>query len=78
MATLRSRVRGLAIAALLGAAWPGVAQGQPDKQVVIYSANESTLDGLVFAAFEKETGIKIQPVAAGSGVLVTTVGPGQP
>ena len=55
-----------------------MAQGQPDKQVVIYSANESTLDGLVFAAFEKETGIKIQPVAAGSGVLVTTVGPGQP
>ena len=36
----------------------------------IYSANDSTLNDLVFAAFAKETGIQVEPVAAGSGVLV--------
>lgn len=41
-----------------------------DKKVVIYSANESVLDDLVFSTFTKETGIEVQPVAAGSGVLV--------
>ncbi len=41
-----------------------------DKSVVIYSANESVLDELVFATFTKETGIAVQPVEAGSGVLV--------
>jgi len=41
-----------------------------DNSVVIYSANESVLDELVFAAFAKETGIAVQPVEAGSGVLV--------
>jgi iron(III) transport system substrate-binding protein len=64
---------GLAIVSVLGLAWPGVARAQSDKQVVIYSANESTLNGLVFSAFEKETGIKVQPVAAGSGVLVKRI-----
>jgi iron(III) transport system substrate-binding protein len=41
--------------------------------VVVYSANESTLDTLVFDAFEKETGIKVQPVSAGSGVIMKRV-----
>jgi iron(III) transport system substrate-binding protein len=43
------------------------------KEVVVYSANEATLDSLVFDAFEKETGIKVQPVAAGSGVLMKRI-----
>ncbi|MEI6202068.1 MAG: extracellular solute-binding protein [Enhydrobacter sp.] len=43
---------------------------QAQKKVVVYSANDSTLNDLVFAAFAKETGITVEPVAAGSGVLV--------
>ena len=39
------------------------------KKVVIYTANDSTLNDLVFAAFKADTGIEIEPVAAGSGVL---------
>jgi iron(III) transport system substrate-binding protein len=46
----------------------GTAQAQ--KKLVVYSANDSTLNDLVFAAFAKETGIQVDPVAAGSGVLV--------
>jgi len=60
----------LALGAVL-ALWSGAASAQ--REVVIYSANESTLDQLVFDAFEKETGIKVQPVAAGSGVLMKRV-----
>lgn len=56
-----------AAASLLAAAAPGAALAQ--KQVVIYSANESVLDTLVFETFEKESGIKVQPVSAGSGVV---------
>jgi iron(III) transport system substrate-binding protein len=43
------------------------------KEVVVYSANEATLDGLVFEAFEKETGIAVRPVTAGSGVLMKRI-----
>jgi iron(III) transport system substrate-binding protein len=56
----------IALGALL-MALPGAALAQ--KEVVIYSANEQVLDTLVFTTFEKETGIKVQPVSAGSGVL---------
>ncbi|MDB5489834.1 MAG: iron transporter substrate-binding protein [Reyranella sp.] len=55
---------GLMLAALL----PGVAQAQ--KKVVVYTSNESTLNDLVFAAFTKETGIAVEPVVAGSGVVI--------
>ena len=41
--------------------------------VVVYSANESNLNDLVFAAFEKETGVRVQPVTAGSGVLMRRI-----
>lgn len=56
---------GLAFAALL----PGAAQAQ-QKKVVVYTSNESTLNDLVFAAFTKETGIAVEPVVAGSGVVI--------
>jgi iron(III) transport system substrate-binding protein len=36
---------------------------------VVYSANENTLNDMVFAAFTKETGIEVAPVSTGSGVL---------
>jgi iron(III) transport system substrate-binding protein len=62
----------VALGALAGLAAPVPARAQ-NKEVVVYSANEATLDGLVFEAFEKETGIKVQPVSAGSGVLMKRV-----
>lgn len=40
------------------------------KKVIIYTTNEGTLNELVFNAFRKETGIEVEPVAAGSGVLM--------
>lgn len=46
------------------------ATAHAQKQVIVYTSNEDTLNSLVFAGFEKDTGIKVQPVAAGSGVLV--------
>src|SRR5204863_9569491 len=46
----------------------GAAQAQ--KKLVVYTSNESTLNDLVFGAFKKETGIEVEPVAAGSGVVV--------
>lgn len=61
MKSRRSWGTGLAILALSGGAWPGMAQAQPDKHVVVYTSNESTLNTLAFSAFEKETGIKVQP-----------------
>ncbi len=60
----RMAVFGLAAAALL----PGVAQAQ--KKLVVYTSNESTLNDLVFGAFTKETGIAVEPVVAGSGVVI--------
>src|SRR5258706_5918374 len=59
-----------ALALLLG--WPSMAHAD-GREVVIYSANESVLDTLVYATFEKETGIKVQQVEAGSGVLVKRI-----
>ena len=59
----------LALASMLGAlvlapaAWA-------QKKLVVYTSNESTLNDLVFAAFKKETGIEVEPVAAGSGVVI--------
>jgi len=44
-----------------------------DDHLVVYSANDSTLDNLVFEAFKKETGIQVQPVEAGSGVLMKRI-----
>ena len=65
----RSTMRWLATAApLVGMALSGAAHAQ--KKLVVYTANESTLNDLVFGSFKKETGIEVEPVAAGSGVLV--------
>lgn len=56
---------GLAFAAMLP-----VAAGAQQKKVVVYTSNESTLNDLVFSAFTKETGIVVEPVVAGSGVVI--------
>jgi iron(III) transport system substrate-binding protein len=38
-------------------------------KVVVYTANDSNLNRFVFEAFSNETGIDVEPVEAGSGVL---------
>lgn len=48
----------------------GAGNAWAQKKLVVYTANDSTLNDLVFGAFKKETGIEVEPVAAGSGVLV--------
>jgi iron(III) transport system substrate-binding protein len=63
-------VSGMAL--LFAVAATGAARAA-DKSVVIYSANESVLDELVFSAFTKETGIAVQPVSAGSGVVMKRI-----
>jgi iron(III) transport system substrate-binding protein len=55
----------VAAAALLGLATPAFAQ----NKVVVYSANDSNLNRFVFEAFTKETGIQVEQVEAGSGVV---------
>ena len=44
---------------------PAAAQGK----VVVYSANDANLNRFVFEAFTKETGIQVEQVEAGSGVI---------
>ena len=55
-----------AIVAVAGWSPPAAAQ---TKQVAVYSSNESNLHNLVFPVFEKETGMGVQAVTAGSGVI---------
>ena len=58
------------IAALLIAAavaLPGAAFAQ--GKIVVYTANDSNLNRFVFEAFTRETGIQVEPVEAGSGVV---------
>ena len=45
-------------------------RAQAAKKLVVYTSNDSTLNELVFAAFKAETGIEVEPVAAGSGVVM--------
>jgi hypothetical protein len=47
------------------------ATSEAQQKVVIYSSNDDTLHKLVFAAFTKETGIVVELVSAGSGVIVS-------
>jgi iron(III) transport system substrate-binding protein len=68
--TLRLLPPRLLVVASLLAAFGGAGAAEAQSKLVVYSANDSTLNDLVFAAFTKETGIVVEPVAAGSGVLV--------
>jgi iron(III) transport system substrate-binding protein len=65
-----SRLRRLLTLASLLVAFGAAGVAEAQSKLVVYSANDSTLNDLVFAAFTKETGIAVDPVAAGSGVLV--------
>src|SRR4029077_4709915 len=59
------------IATLLIAA-AAIAAGAParaDGKLVVYTSNDSNLNRFVFEAFKKETGIEVEQVEAGSGVV---------
>jgi iron(III) transport system substrate-binding protein len=49
----------------------GLAHAQ--QKLVVYTSNESTLNELASAAFNKETGIHVDMVSAGSGVIVKRI-----
>src|SRR5882672_11424560 len=45
-------------------------RAQAPKKLFVYTSNDSTLNDLVFGAFRTENGIEVEPVAAGSGVVM--------
>jgi iron(III) transport system substrate-binding protein len=59
--------RTVAIFIAAAVALPGAAFAQ--GKVVVYTANDSNLNRFVFEAFTRETGIQVEPVEAGSGVV---------
>ncbi|MGE0525002.1 MAG: extracellular solute-binding protein [Variibacter sp.] len=65
MLTRRSLCAAVAAATLLAPCLPAAAQ----EKVVVYTSNDATLNRYIFDAFKKETGIEVEPVEAGSGVI---------
>jgi iron(III) transport system substrate-binding protein len=66
-------VRAFVLAVLaLGTLLPSLSANAEEK-VIIYSSNDDNLHKLVFTAFSKETGIAVEPVAAGSGVIIKRI-----
>ena len=59
----------LAVAAALGRA--GSAEAQ--QSIVLYTSNDATLNKLVATEFTKATGIQVDVVSAGSGVVIKRV-----
>lgn len=47
--------------------------GAAGSSVVVYSANDTDLNNFIFGMFQKETGITVQTVTAGSGVLLKRI-----
>src|SRR5882757_9892449 len=70
MLTRRTLTR-RAIAKLMLAGAAGIVSrgARAAGKVVVYTANDSNLNRFVFEAFTKETGIEVEPVEAGSGVV---------
>jgi iron(III) transport system substrate-binding protein len=64
------KMRWLVAVASLGVALSPAGTAQAQKKLVVYTSNENTLNELVFGAFSKETGIAVDPVSAGSGVVM--------
>jgi len=62
---------GLAVLALANVCLGFKVEAQ--QKVVIYSSNDDTLHKLAFAAFTKETGIAVEPISAGSGVVMKRI-----
>src|ERR1041384_7251347 len=64
------RLMTLALAgASLALAAPAFSQGK----VIVYTSNDSNLNRFVYEAFKKETGIEVEGVEAGSGVVFRRV-----
>ncbi|HZQ02335.1 MAG TPA: ABC transporter substrate-binding protein [Reyranella sp.] len=65
-------IRGLmtTMAAVAATLALGIGPVGAQQKLVVYTANESTLNDLVFGEFKKKTGVEVEPVAAGSGVLM--------
>jgi iron(III) transport system substrate-binding protein len=55
--------------ATAAAAMSGTGAAMAQGKVVVYSANDANLNRFVFEAFTKETGIAVEQVEAGSGVV---------
>src|SRR5205085_8775404 len=65
MLTRRMIATLLLAAAALAAGGPAIGQGK----LVVYTSNDSNLNRFVFEAFKAETGIVVEQVEAGSGVV---------
>jgi iron(III) transport system substrate-binding protein len=59
------------VAALVALGWSASVEAQ--QRIVIYSANDATLNKLVATEFTKATGVEADMVSAGSGVLVKRI-----
>ncbi len=62
-------IRRLAVLLLAAAAIVSAGSAFAQNKVVVYSANDANLNRFVFDAFTKETGIAVEGIEAGSGVL---------
>jgi len=58
-----------ALAALVLMLVAGPSPASAQQKVVVYTANDDTLNNMAFDAFGKATGIKVEPISAGSGVV---------
>src|SRR4051812_13203372 len=58
---------------LIAAAALAGSPARADGKVVVYTSNDSNLNRYVFEAFKKETGIEVEQVEAGSGVVFRRV-----
>ena len=63
-----SRLCGMGLLALL-LTHRAAAAAAADPHVVMYSANDDTVNTMVSTAFTKATGIKVDVISAGSGLL---------
>ncbi len=66
---MRARRLFLFCLAALAFASPAAAQ----SKVIVYTANELNLNRFMFEAFTRDTGIQVEPVVAGSGVLIRRI-----
>ena len=66
MLTRSSFVALIIVGAVLGINGPALSQ----SKVIVYSANEANLNRFIFEAFTRETGIVVEQVEGGSGVIV--------
>jgi len=67
------RLLSIGLAVVAGGAILVSSLSRADQKLVVYSANDDTLHKLAFAAFSKETGIAVEPISAGSGVLIKRI-----